>query len=230
MKLSVIVPVYNEEPTVKKVLSSLIKVKEVKEVIVVDDGSTDNTAKEIKKVKSKKINYFKKKNGGKGSAVRLGLSKVTGDYTLIQDADLEYDPRDIPTLLAPLDREGVEVVYGSRFLGAHSNLLFWHRVGNAFLNFAVNLLYNTTLSDMETCYKLLPTDLFRKLNISANAFDMEPEITCKLLRRGYKIFEVPISYVGRDFSEGKKITWRDGIDAIRVVLGIRFLPPSLFRS
>ena len=230
MNLSVIVPVYNEAPTVKKVLSSLVKVKEVNEVIVVNDGSTDETEKEIKKVKSKKIQYFKKKNGGKGSAVRLGLSKVTGDYTLIQDADLEYDPREIPLLLEPLDREGVEVIYGSRFIGAHSNLLFWHRVGNAFLNLIVNVFYNTTLSDMETCYKLLPTALFRKLNISANAFDLEPEITCKLLRQGHRIFEVPISYVGRDFSQGKKITWRDGLDAFRVVIGIRFLPPSLFKS
>lgn len=230
MKLSVIVPVYNEAATVKKVLSNLVKVKQVKEVIVVDDGSTDNSAKEIKKVVNKKIQYFKKENGGKGSAVRLGLSKVTGDYTLIQDADLEYDPREIPLLLEPLDREGVEVVYGSRFIGAHSNLLFWHRVGNAFLNLIVNVLYNTTLSDMETCYKLLPTKLFKELNISADAFDLEPEITCKLLRKGYRIFEVPISYVGRDFSEGKKITWLDGIDAFRVIIGIRFLPPSLFRS
>lgn len=230
MKLSVIVPVYNEAATVNKVLSSLVKVKAVKEVIVVNDGSTDDTQAEIKKVKSKKIQYFKKKNGGKGSAVRLGLKHVTGDYTLIQDADLEYDPREIPLLLDPLDREGVKVVYGSRFIGAHSNLLFWHRLGNTLLNFIVNILYNTTLSDMETCYKLLPTDVFKKLNISANAFDMEPEITCKLLRQGYKIFEVPISYVGRDFSQGKKITWRDGFDALRVIIGIRFLPPSLFKS
>lgn len=230
MKLSVIVPVYNEAATVNKVLSSLVKVKAVKEVIVVNDGSTDDTEAEIKKVKSKKIQYFKKKNGGKGSAVRLGLKHVSGDYTLIQDADLEYDPREIPLLLDPLDREGVKVIYGSRFIGAHSNLLFWHRLGNGLLNFMVNILYNTTLSDMETCYKLLPTDVFKKLNISANAFDMEPEITCKLLRQGYKIFEVPISYVGRDFSQGKKITWRDGFDALRVIISIRFLPPSLFKS
>ncbi len=235
MRLSVIVPVYNEAPTVSKVLASLIKVKPVAEIIVVNDGSTDETEKEIKKVinskkpGSKKIQYFKKKNGGKGSAVRLGLAKVSGDYTLIQDADLEYDPREIPLLLEPLDREGVEIIYGSRFIGAHSNLLFWHRAGNAFLNLMVNLLYNTTLSDMETCYKLLPTAVFKKLNITANAFDLEPEITCKLLRQGYKIFEVPITYVGRDFSEGKKITWRDGLDAFRVILGIRFLPPSLFK-
>lgn len=229
MKLSVIVPVYNEEATVYKTLSKLVKVKEVNEVVVVDDGSTDKSAKEIKKIKSKKLKYFKKENGGKGSAVRFGLEKVKGDYTLIQDADLEYDPADIPGMLEHLDKDGVEVIYGSRFLGAHSNLLFWHRVGNAGLNLIVNFLYNTTLSDMETCYKLIPTKLFRDLHITANSFDMEPEITCKLLRRGYRIFEVPISYVGRDFDEGKKITWVDGIDALRVILGIRFLPPSLFR-
>src|SRR5690606_16182811 len=140
-----------------------------------------------------------------------------------------YDPQEIPELLKHLDREGVEVVYGSRFLGAHSNLLFWHRVGNSLLNMIINVLYNTTLSDMETCYKLIPTKLFKDLHITANAFDMEPEITCKLLRRGYKIFEVPITYVGRDFSEGKKITWIDGVDAVRVILGIRFLPRSLFK-
>jgi glycosyltransferase involved in cell wall biosynthesis len=230
MKLSAIVPVYNEAATVSKILSRLVKVKEVGEVVVINDGSTDLTEAEIFKLHSKKIKYFKKKNGGKGSAVRFGLAKVTGDYILIQDADLEYDPHDIPALLKPLEREGVEIVYGSRFLGGHSNLLFWHRVGNTILNFAVNILYNTTLSDMETCYKLLPTQLFRDLNISANGFDLEPEITCKLLRHGYKIFEVPISYVGRDFSQGKKITWRDGINALRVIIGIRSLPPSLFKS
>lgn len=222
-------PVYNEEKTVQQVLEKLVKVKEVTEVMVVNDGSSDGTEAAIKKVQSSKINYFAKENGGKSSAVRLGLSKVTGEYTLIQDADLEYDPQEIPELLKHLDREGVEVVYGSRFLGAHSNLLFWHRVGNSLLNMIINVLYNTTLSDMETCYKLIPTKLFKDLHITANAFDMEPEITCKLLRRGYKIFEVPITYVGRDFSEGKKITWIDGVDAVRVILGIRFLPRSLFK-
>lgn len=230
MKLSVIVPVYNEAATVRQVLAKLVKVKPVTQIIVVNDGSTDQTHQEIQKVVSKKILYLVKKNGGKGSAVRAGLAKATGKYTLIQDADLEYDPDEIPSLLKPLARDGVEIIYGSRFIGAHSNLLFWHRLGNAFLNLLINILYNTTLSDMETCYKLLPTKLFKKLYITANNFDIEPEITCKLLRRGYKIFEVPITYVGRDFSQGKKITWRDGIDALRVIMGIRFLPPSLFKS
>lgn len=223
-------PVYNEAPTVSAMLERLTAISAVNEVVVVNDGSTDDTDKEIqkflnsKKKGAKKIKYFAKKNGGKGSAVRLGLSQVTGDYTMIQDADLEYDPEDIPELLKPIHKGMAEVVYGSRFLGPHSNLLFWHRVGNDFLNFLVNVLYNTTLSDMETCYKVLPTKLFQSLDIRSNKFDMEPEITCKVLKRGHRIFEVPITYVGRDFSEGKKITWRDGIDALRVIVGLRVLP------
>lgn len=230
MKLSVIVPVYNEAATVTAILAKLIKVPAVDEIVVVNDGSTDATDQKIKVfLKSKrpgvkKIKYFSKQNGGKGSAVRLGLSKVTGDYTMIQDADLEYDPEDISALLKPILNKKAEVVYGSRFLGPHSNLLFWHRVGNDMLNFLVNLLYNTTLSDMETCYKIMPTKLWRELDLRANKFDLEPEITCKVLKRGYRIFEVPISYVGRDFSEGKKITWRDGLDALRVIFGLRLTP------
>lgn len=228
MKLSVIVAVYNEQDTVRQLLTKLVKVKAVKEVIVVNDGSTDETKKELEKLmrsrnlkEKKKIQIFHKKNGGKGSAIRHGLNKVTGDYVLIQDADLEYDPDDIPALLEPVKKGKAEVIYGSRFLGPHSNLLFWHRVGNGFLNFLVNILYNTTLSDMETCYKLIPTRLMKSLDLKANAFDLEPEITCKLLRKGVRIFEVPISYVGRDFSEGKKITWQDGIEALRVILSLR---------
>lgn len=228
MRLSVIVPVYNEAITVEIVLRKLVKISVVKEVIVVDDGSTDSSVRKIKSIKSAKIKLISKKNGGKGSAIRLGLDQVTGDYTLIQDADLEYDPEDIPGLIEPIKKGRAEVVYGSRFLGPHSNLLFWHRAGNAFLNFLVNILYDTTLSDMETCYKVLPTKLFRSLHITASSFDIEPEITCKLLRRGVRIYEVPISYVGRDFADGKKITWRDGIGALRVILGLRFLPKSLF--
>lgn len=219
--LSVIVPVYNEENTVADVLKRLVKVAPVKQVIVVDDGSTDGTAKQVKSVKSSKIEFYQKENGGKGSAVRFGLEKAKHEYTLIQDADLEYDPDDIPGLLVPIEKRGVSVVYGSRFLGPHLNLLFWHRLGNSLLNFLTNILYNTTLSDMETCYKLIPTEMFKELKIRSNAFDMEPEITCKLLNRNVKIYEVPITYVGRDHSEGKKITWRDGIDAVRVIVALR---------
>lgn len=224
MKLSVIVPVYNEQATVKTLLTNLLKISAVKEVIVVDDGSTDQTLSEIKKITSKKMQVFTKPNGGKGSAIRYGLSKVTGTHVLIQDADLEYDPEDIPVLLEPIKKGKATIVYGSRFLGPHLNLLFWHRVGNGLLNLLVNILYNTTLSDMETCYKVIPSDLLRSIDLQANAFDIEPEITCKLLRAGHRIYEVPISYVGRDFSEGKKITWRDGIDAVRVIVGVRLLP------
>jgi len=223
IKLSVIVPVYNEEKTVAKLLASLATVKDVFEIIVVDDGSTDKTAFEIKKVKSPKIKFYQKTNGGKGSAVRFGLDHVVGSHVLIQDADLEYDPNDISELLEPIKSGKVEVVYGSRFLGPHLNLLFWHRVGNDLLNFVVNILYNTTLSDMETCYKVVPTDLLRSINLQAKGFELEPEITCKLLKRGYKIFEVPISYVGRDFSQGKKIAWRDGFTAIKEIIKIKFV-------
>jgi len=218
MKLSVIMPVYNEEVTVRKTLSKLIKIREVAEIVIVDDGSKDKTQKEIKKVVSKKIKVFSKPNGGKGSAIRLGLTKVTGDYVLIQDADLEYDPEDIPALTAPVKKGKAQVVYGSRFLGPHLNLLFWHRIGNGFLNFLINILFNTTLSDMETCYKLIPTEHLRSINLTSNAFEIEPEITCKLLKKGIKIYEVPISYVGRDHSEGKKITWRDGFSAVAVIV------------
>jgi len=230
MKLSVIVPVYNEEKTIVTILEALSKVKDVYEVVIVSDGSTDNSVKEIKKFKkslkpilAKKFKLFEKENDGKGSAVRYGLEKVTGDYTMIQDADLEYDPEDIPALLAPIKRGRAEVIYGSRFLGPHSNLFFWHRVGNSFLNLAINMLFDTTLSDMETCYKVLPTKLFRELDIKANKFDMEPEITCKVLIRGINIFEVPISYVGRSFEDGKKITWRDGFSALWTIVRLKFL-------
>lgn len=230
MKLSAIVPVYNEANTVRSLLSKLIKVKQVKEIVVVDDGSSDRSLSEIKKIAklSKKIKFFSKENGGKGSAIKFGLEHVTGDYVVIQDADLEYDPDDIPALVEPITKGRATVVYGSRFLGPHSNLLFWHRLGNQFLNLLTNLLYNTTLSDLETCYKVLPTKLFRELDIQSKNFDLEPEITCKVLRRGIRIFEVPISYVGRDFSEGKKITWRDGISAVRVICALRIIPWSFF--
>jgi len=221
LKLSVLVPIYNEEQTLKEVLQKLLSVSEVTEVIVVDDGSTDSTPQILAQLKHPKLKIFRKENGGKGSAIRLGLEHVTGKFVLIQDADLEYDPEDIPALLEPIKRGRVDIVYGSRFLGPHLNLLFWHRVGNLALNFLVNILFNTTLSDMETCYKVVPTEVLRDLNLASNAFDIEPEITCKLLKRGYKIFEVPISYIGRDFSEGKKITWRDGISAVRTIIGLR---------
>jgi len=220
--LSVIVPVFNEEKTVAQVIKKLLFQKEVGEIVVVDDGSIDNTLKEIRKHKDKRLRVFSKGNGGKGSAICYGLTKVTGEYVLIQDADLEYDPEDIPALLEPVRKGKAKVIYGSRFLGPHLNLLYWHRVGNSLLNFFVNILYNTTLSDTETCYKLLPVKLMKELNICSNNFDIEPEITCKVLKRGISIYEVPISYVGRTYSAGKKITWRDGVTAFFTVIALRF--------
>lgn len=222
VKLSVIVPVYNEEKTIAQVLKKLVAVRDVGEVVVVDDGSKDKTGAIIKKLNLKKVHYFRKENGGKGSAIRFGLTKIKGEYTLIQDADLEYDPEDIPLLLVPVKKDRAHIIYGSRFLGPHLNLLFWHRLGNHFLNLLVNVLYNTTLSDMETCYKLIPTKIFRALNLQSNNFDIEPEITCKLSRMGYWIYEVPISYVGRTHAEGKKITWQDGVSAMWTILRLRF--------
>jgi glycosyltransferase involved in cell wall biosynthesis len=222
VKLSVIMPVFNEAATVGVVLKKLVKQTSVKEVLVIDDGSTDSSGKIIKKIKNPKIKYYCKQNGGKGSAIRYALPLVSQDFVLIQDADLEYDPDDIAVLIAPIAKEKVTVVYGSRFLGPHLNLLFWHRVGNHFLNFVINVLYNTTLSDMETCYKVLPTAVLRDLNLQSSSFEIEPEITCKLLKRNIKIYEVPISYFGRDFSEGKKISWRDGFTALHTIMKERF--------
>jgi len=222
VSLSVIMPVFNEAATVQEILTKVLAAPAVTEVVVVNDGSTDETLSLIEGMKHKKLKVFSKPNGGKGSAVRFGLEHVTGSHVLIQDADLEYDPSDIPALLAQIQTGRVEVVYGSRFLGSHSNLLFWHRFGNDMLNIVVNVLYDTTLSDMETCYKVVPTKLLRELNLESRSFELEPEITCKILRRGVRIFEVPITYVGRDFSEGKKITWKDGFAALGMILKLRF--------
>ncbi len=225
--LSVIMPVFNEQDTVEITLQKVVRCADVNQLVIVDDGSTDQTPKKIKKFlktwqqkkkKKPQILFFQKTNGGKGSAITFGLKKVTGDYVLIQDADCEYDPKDIPALVTPVKEGKVSVVYGSRFAGPHLNLLFWNRVGNYALNFLVNILYNTTLSDMETCYKLLPTAVLKKIDLQSKGFDIEPEITCKILKQKMRIYEVPISYMGRDFSEGKKITWVDALHAVRVIL------------
>jgi glycosyltransferase involved in cell wall biosynthesis len=161
-------------------------------------------------------------NKGKGAAVRTGFAHATGDYVLIQDADLEYDPDDWPKLMSPVQRGKARVVYGSRFTGERRNMLFLHWIGNRMLSLTTNVLYNTTLSDMETCYKLIERQLVNSLDLRANRFDFEPEITAKLLKRGVRIYEVPISYTGREFEEGKKITWRDGFAALWTLVKYRF--------
>ena len=228
MKLSIIIPVFNEEKTVEKLIEEVWKVElpqVEKEIIVVDDGSTDATPEILKRVKNRypelKV-VFKKKNEGKGSAIRRGLKEVTGDLVVFQDADLEYDPRDYPLLMKPILEGKADVVYGSRFLGPHRVLLFWHLIGNIFLNLVTNFLYNTTLTDMETCYKMFRSDVIKNLPLKARGFEIEPEITAKILKRGYRVWEVPISYNGRGYEEGKKITWKDGFVALYTLFKCRF--------
>lgn len=215
MKLSIIIPSYNEAATVVKTIKRVqaVKLKAVKkEIIVVDDGSTDGSKAKLKKLRGIKT-IFLTRNQGKGAAIRAGLKQTTGDYVLIQDADLEYDPQDIPALLKPVLTGKAEVIYGSRFIGPHKNMLFWHWVGNQLLSLVTNFLFNTTLSDMEVGYKLIPAKLLKSLKLEANRFGFEPEVTAKILKLGVRIFEVPISYAGREFSEGKKITWQDGLES-----------------
>jgi glycosyltransferase involved in cell wall biosynthesis len=222
MKLTVIVPAYNEEKTISTILDSLLSTKGVNQIIVVDDASSDKTATIVKAYSNKKILLISHgTNQGKGKAIRTGLSQASGDFVMIQDADLEYDPREIPVLLQPILSGRAEVVYGSRFFGAHTNMFYWHFLGNKFLNFVINILYDSILSDMETCYKVLPTTVLRDLHLTENDFRIEPEITCKLLLKHIKIFEVPITYVGRTYTEGKKITWKDGVLAMATILRIR---------
>ena len=223
MKLSVIVPAYNEAKTIGIVLQKLLREKFVSEIVVIDDHSSDTTVKKVQAVGDKRIHLIKHpKNLGKGGAIRTGLKVVTGDYVLIQDADLEYDPHDIPLLIDPIKRGRCTVVFGSRFFGVHTNMFYWHYLGNKFLNWVVNILYNSILSDMETCYKLVPTALLRELHLTSNDFRIETEITCKLLKRNITIMEVPISFVARSYAEGKKITWKDGFGALQSILSIRF--------
>lgn len=223
MRLSVVIPVYNEKNTVKDILARVKAVDIEKEIILVDDCSTDGTREILKELAGEgETVIFHERNMGKGAALRTGFAHVTGDYCIVQDADLEYDPEDYHKLIAPVLKGKAEVVYGSRFTGEHRNMFFHHWVGNKFLTLVTNLLYNTTISDMETCYKLFRSDIIKSVNIRSNRFNFEPEITAKVLKKGFRIYEVPISYAGREFSEGKKITWKDGISALWTLLKYRF--------
>jgi len=225
-KLSVIVPVYDERNTVVEVVRRMraVDIPLDREIVLVDDGSTDGTGAVLQQLTDSTVRVVHHpQNRGKGMAIRSGLEQVTGDLVLIQDADLEYDPEDWPKLLAPVLRGKARVVYGSRFTGERRNMLFLHWVGNRFLSLVTNILYNTTLSDMETCYKLFDRRLICGLNLRASRFDFEPEVTAKVLRQGIRIYEVPISYAGREFHEGKKITWRDGYIALWTLVKYRFV-------
>ena len=225
-KLSVIVPVFNERNTVVEVMRRMraVDLPVEREFIVVDDGSSDGTQQVLAQLGDSTVKVVRHPgNQGKGAAIRTGLEHVTGDLVLIQDADLEYDPEDWPKLLAPVFRGRATVVYGSRFTGERRNMLFLHWVGNRMLSLATNVLYNTTLSDMETCYKLFDRRVLDGITIRSDRFDFEPEITAKVLRKKIRIYEVPISYTGREFDEGKKITWRDGFAALYALVKFRFV-------
>lgn len=224
MKLTILIPVYNEEATVEELLRRVRAVPLEKEILVCDDGSTDGTARILSQVEAATgVRIFRHEvNRGKGAALRTLIPKATGDVVMIQDADLEYNPQEYEQLLAPIRERKTNVVYGSRFLGSGRAMFFWHALGNKFLTLLTNMLYDSTLSDMETCYKVFRRELLQSLSLRARRFDIEPEITAQILKRGERIWEVPITYAGREYSEGKKITWKDGVIAVLVLIRIKF--------
>jgi glycosyltransferase involved in cell wall biosynthesis len=215
--LAVVVPCYNERATVKKLLDAVVASPWVAEVIVVDDGSDDGTRDVLREVSDPRIEVVRHdRNRGKGAALRTGFTRATAPYVIVQDADLEYDPAEYGELLAPLESGLADVVYGSRFVSSrpHRVLYFWHSLGNRFLTLMSNMFTGLNLTDMETCYKAFRTDVIQSIEIEENRFGFEPEITAKVARRGYRVFEVGISYSGRTYDEGKKIGWRDGVRAL----------------
>ena len=223
MKLSIVIPVYNEKETILELIKKVDSVNLEKEIILVDDASTDGTRDILKSLGDKKYKiFFHDVNQGKGAALRTGFKHVTGNIVIVQDADLEYDPNEYGKLIAPILDGKADVVFGSRFLsGPHRVLLFWHYLGNKILTTLSNIFSNLNLTDMETCYKVFKAEILKDLNLKSNRFGFEPEFTAKVAKRKYKIYEVPISYYGRDYSEGKKITWKDGIVAIWCIIKYR---------
>ena len=222
--LSVVMPVYNERETIEEIIPRVLAVPVRIELIVVDDGSKDGTRDLLAKLKEKH-NFrliLQPQNGGKGAAIRRGFEDVSGDIVLIQDADLEYSPEEYPELISLICQGRADVVYGSRFLGRHRVFLFTHYAGNRLLTLITNVLYNTMLTDMETCYKVMRRDVLKSFTLQSNGFGIEPELTAKIFKRGYRVYEVPITYDGRGYEEGKKITWRDGVVALWVMLKYRF--------
>ncbi|GAB4478220.1 MAG: glycosyltransferase family 2 protein [Thermoflexibacter sp.] len=241
-KLSIVIPAYNEGRTIHLILNKIKKVNLInnisKEVIIVNDCSRDNTEEAILKYISENqelnIQYFKhEKNKGKGAALHTGISKATGEYLIIQDADLEYDPQEYNILLQPVMQGVADVVYGSRFMGGnpHRILFFWHTIGNKFLTFLSNMFTNLNLTDMETCYKMFKTEIIQRIDLQEKRFGFEPEITAKISRvPKIRIYEVGISYYGRTYEEGKKIGWKDGFRAIYCILKYNLLSKKTFKS
>jgi len=224
MRVSFIVPVYNEEATVAAVLQALDALELDHQIVVVDDGSTDGTQRALSPWRGQPgVVMLERPHRGKGAAIRAAIPHLDGDVTVIQDADLEYDPVDVPALIEPILRGAADVVYGSRLIGGRPQraYLFWHLVANRFLSLLTDVLYNTTLSDIETGYKAFRTEILRGLELRSDGFAIEPEITSKICRRGLRIYELPISYYGRSYDEGKKINWRDGMRAVAVTFGVR---------
>ncbi|MFN2270156.1 MAG: glycosyltransferase family 2 protein [Anaerolineae bacterium] len=243
MRLSVIIPVYNEIGTIAEILRRVravdltvpvgygpedgTTVKFEREVVIVDDGSSDGTREYLHTLADEEniIIALHEHNQGKGAAARTGLQHASGDVMLIQDADLEYDPREYPALLQPIVEGRSQVVYGSRFRGGPTKaMFFWHMIGNHFVTLVTNILYNTILSDMETCYKVFTREVAGKINLKSPRWGFDPEITAQILKRGYRIYEVPISYTGREFSEGKKLNWRDGFVVLWTLIKCRLTP------
>lgn len=226
MEISVVIPVYNEKDTISHIIDRVVQTGLIHEIVIVDDGSTDGTRVVLEELKKNPLVrvYLQEKNQGKGAAVRRGIENASKDVVIIQDADLEYDPRDYPALLKPLEEGIADVVYGSRFLGGSRRpILFWNMVANKILTFITNILYNNILSDMETGYKVFRKEVIKDIPLHAKRFDFEPEFTAKILKRKIRIFEVPITFNPRDYSQGKKIHIKDAFEAVWTLIKYRFV-------